>query len=1023
MSQQSWKKYGGINNYDNVTHLNVNSITTNDISIKNAYNGDFNIDGKLIVSDSSEIKNNINVKNNLYVENDLFTKNKLYLGEQSNYFYSNSSGIAINHTNPRGILDLSGNAQTILHIESSALKTENTIAKNGLQNAVAVQVNRNNCEIIFINALQSLRRRIVYNCSTDKLLLPPNIESVIPPKRNGIQPDFSAVDYNLIIRGTRTLEKSDKIYSTPIQGKSNSKDKLSLALFSNKEEQGWYYGGGYDNKTSESIGIMGWEDDTNFYISQLHSSNSSNKTIAKTSTSVNTVNTDLSYVMNINGPTRVVHQEISFIDVNNISSVSFSKNNPLFGIAVSNGVETYQNPNYYSTTRIYITTDSGFTWKHQDISFNTRLSNNPGISQNEINLGVHAFDEGKAVLVSKAYEDLHFITTEDQGENWNFSYVDKYSFFSTTEDSKLVPYAIDLSHVILLEKDINVNILTSYINGNTSASAGEVIINKQFVSIDGIDNDIFTVDTSGNIDHFLYDDISGVIFKETLHNSNVSLNSISVSSDFIVACGENTISARSSGQTFNDIQIGDDTSLNLTHAFVYDISHAIVIDISGSIYYCKDGITSQSNWLKVDNSLGNGMNNLSTLSDMFYIFSPDDKGFFHIFSNSKIFQCFFPNLWYPEQANPVLTVDGNISSNLNTIGIFEKNVDKINIGTNSSDIFLSQYGTTHMNNSTHTLSTHENAFVKEIHLGSTNNGIYFDDIDNTHPIIKKNDLEKTYANLDNTLLINSSVRISGDFHLDGSSNIVDKVEFDFGDSGLAQSLYGTYLPQLRVNYENFDISENTIKGSGFYIYYNSPSYDGNMKSHYEYHGFMKVSNEEIDKLSFRSVGHPNVVALDLPNLISSNGNNCLLVLKEHRPVDNYNDISDNYYICSSHTSDVSIIDVSASMTNIKDFTAENIYSQNAYTTSDYRIKDNIIPLTSLNCNLDNLRPVSYTLKKNKDTHFGFIAHEVQDYFPHLVNGEKDGTITQTLNYTEIIPLLVKEIQELKLRVKELEKNI
>jgi hypothetical protein len=44
---------------------------------------------------------------------------------------------------------------------------------------------------------------------------------------------------------------------------------------------------------------------------------------------------------------------------------------------------------------------------------------------------------------------------------------------------------------------------------------------------------------------------------------------------------------------------------------------------------------------------------------------------------------------------------------------------------------------------------------------------------------------------------------------------------------------------------------------------------------------------------------------------------------------------------------------------------------------------------------------------------GFLAHEVQEIFPFLVSGEKDGPYMQSMNYNGFIALLVKEIQELK----------
>ena len=76
-----------------------------------------------------------------------------------------------------------------------------------------------------------------------------------------------------------------------------------------------------------------------------------------------------------------------------------------------------------------------------------------------------------------------------------------------------------------------------------------------------------------------------------------------------------------------------------------------------------------------------------------------------------------------------------------------------------------------------------------------------------------------------------------------------------------------------------------------------------------------------------------------------------------------------------------------------------------------------------NYTVDNLRPVSYELKDTKKPHIGFIAHELQEHFPTAVNGEKDGENMQTVNYLELIPVLVKEIQDLKKEVKSLKSEI
>ena len=89
-------------------------------------------------------------------------------------------------------------------------------------------------------------------------------------------------------------------------------------------------------------------------------------------------------------------------------------------------------------------------------------------------------------------------------------------------------------------------------------------------------------------------------------------------------------------------------------------------------------------------------------------------------------------------------------------------------------------------------------------------------------------------------------------------------------------------------------------------------------------------------------------------------------------------------------------------------------------TSDYRIKTDIQELDSNYHNVDNLRPVIYKQVQNNNLNIGLIAHELQEYFPFLVDGEKDGEKTQSVNYIGLIGVLIKEIQDLKKRVNKLE---
>ena len=90
--------------------------------------------------------------------------------------------------------------------------------------------------------------------------------------------------------------------------------------------------------------------------------------------------------------------------------------------------------------------------------------------------------------------------------------------------------------------------------------------------------------------------------------------------------------------------------------------------------------------------------------------------------------------------------------------------------------------------------------------------------------------------------------------------------------------------------------------------------------------------------------------------------------------------------------------------------------------SDYRIKEIIEPLNS-SYSVDNLNPIRYTNKNSGREEIGFLAHEVQQHFPCLVTGEKDGPEIQTLNYVGLIGVLTKEIQILKAEVAELKNKL
>ena len=88
--------------------------------------------------------------------------------------------------------------------------------------------------------------------------------------------------------------------------------------------------------------------------------------------------------------------------------------------------------------------------------------------------------------------------------------------------------------------------------------------------------------------------------------------------------------------------------------------------------------------------------------------------------------------------------------------------------------------------------------------------------------------------------------------------------------------------------------------------------------------------------------------------------------------------------------------------------------------SDYRVKTDVKTLVDTSFNIDNIIPKYYFNTRANKNQIGFIAHELQEEYPFLVTGVKDGPELQGVDYIGLIGVLVKEIQDLKSRVSQLE---
>ena len=76
------------------------------------------------------------------------------------------------------------------------------------------------------------------------------------------------------------------------------------------------------------------------------------------------------------------------------------------------------------------------------------------------------------------------------------------------------------------------------------------------------------------------------------------------------------------------------------------------------------------------------------------------------------------------------------------------------------------------------------------------------------------------------------------------------------------------------------------------------------------------------------------------------------------------------------------------------------------TSSDYRLKEDIAPMTGALDKVALLKPVTYKWKLDGSDGQGFIAHELQEVVPGCVTGEKDATREEEYEVTPAVPAVV-----------------
>ena len=80
------------------------------------------------------------------------------------------------------------------------------------------------------------------------------------------------------------------------------------------------------------------------------------------------------------------------------------------------------------------------------------------------------------------------------------------------------------------------------------------------------------------------------------------------------------------------------------------------------------------------------------------------------------------------------------------------------------------------------------------------------------------------------------------------------------------------------------------------------------------------------------------------------------------------------------------------------------------TTSDYRLKEDLKEVSGLD-KISAIKVYDFKWKSNDNRMDGVLAHELQQVLPYAVIGEKDAEQMQGVDYSKLVPILVKGMQE------------
>ena len=1124
----SWKKSGGIKQFESFTNLNVNAISTDDFTMRNAYNGTFTINGYLFVTNDCSLNANVGIGENVMIGKNAYVHDSIFIGDNNpkTKLKTSSLGLGINVESPLAMLDISGSNSFIMNVYSSKSNVSSTLLRNVCNDTAGLVLDCCGASLYFAVSGETIS--MTYDLSRDLLSFNRDVSFIgtafigkdaailgdVSIRKNTsiggnvmissdvdiggnlmVSGENSSMKHNLTVGGNLRVDGSATLENVTVRNGVNINNNLSLSgniIFNGNT-------GLYFDKLNRTAPILSPSNDnsalsinsnviirenliiygsTSFEgsLDTIFGENSRLYDISGTKlnqfhTSYKSTNTAL------NGAGFYIYNRANIsggnylgTDVDNINDDGFMKvsdicDNKLSFRSVGNrnvvamDLPNMKNPHKsgllvlkYATDSVNNTNDNyNIISSHADISAIDVSNTLTGIV--DIMVGNAIFCDKKIYAASGIFGDVSSsnMTISDtyKGNNiiLNFGssdtdYSGNRDMVQTFLDLKRKTGGIVSSSAQNFFNETNTFLSDTYFNGNLYG-------NNIFCS-----GNAYLQDTviDGNISIK-----SGAFLNNVSMRANLTVLDRIVSKD--ISCNGNMYINDASIRKINNLcTFGDSVVMNgnlsiVNKLFASDVS-AVNVFIGNSLSVVKNASISGNVFVQGTSSFVGDVSCSTTLQVRGNV---NVRGSLNLIDSQNTAYTVTPT-----KLSYLNNVNRDIQDQINGINAISLLADNTFKGTNTFEGNIKGTNVEIINS------------VSVIGQPSTDRSIYYE-----YGGTSENDGKLVYCKRNNkgSFSTKDSIRCLGETvtrYFVATNAPVIQTAFngvmsadEFFSRNLQSSTDGSISRDSRIEggmVEALDISFNRnfymngkiyLTGGSFVIgtkEYSSAVFDKVMSTGVSggtsttafsgqdfsgesvFLGNVKLSSDSGNKFYWGS----NEIKLSNLTKLTYDVQTTLDNLMTNRNSSGYSTITitGNTYLnnldCTGEVNISNKLSCTGDLTSLNNLEcAGNIVvmgdgyvsASSFNTSSDYRLKTDVQTMSGSYYTVDNLRPVTYTLKNSGRSRIGFIAHELQEHVPSAVLGVKDAPTMQSVNYAEIIPILVKEIQDMKREIAALKKRI